>query len=281
MISGVPRRPTFKRASALPITTEVFHRWPARRHLSARARDGFSQNWRTARTGPVVTVAEVLPGLDPPVLDFGLGGLSAEEDDAGRMRIDPGPHLRDMGHEHVITGNVVVRGEDGDRRVGIPPGDLGGRREDGCGRPAVRGLSEDVRMRGTGELLRDVLGVPLHRDDDRPVDGEANPDPVEGLAEQRTASEDRHVLLRALIAEGGADEGPETHALSSGQHDGPEVHPRASRRRRALRREGALLPGDRRRLAHGGSPIWRVVDTGRAVRAGLERNSDARRRPVR
>ena len=196
-------------------------------------------------------LAEVLPGLDPPVLDFGLGGLSAEEDDAGRMRIDPGRHLRDMGHEHVIAGNVVVRGEDGDRRVGIPPGDLGGRREDGRGRPAVRGLSEDVRMRGAGELRRNVLGVPLHRDDDRPLDGEADPDPVEGLAEQRAASEDRHVLLRALIAEGGADEGPQAHALSSGEHDGPEVRPRASRRRGALRREGALLSGDRRRLAHG------------------------------
>ena len=145
-------------------------------------------------------LAEVLPGLDPPVLDFGLGGLSAEEDDAGRMRIDPGPDLRDMGHEHVVTGDVVVRGEDGDRRAGIPPGDLGGRREDGCGRPAVRGLSEDVRMRGAGELLRNVLGVPLHRDDDRPVDGEANPDPVEGLAP--SCAPDRHVL--ALISPGGA-----------------------------------------------------------------------------
>ena len=52
----------------------------------------------------------------------------------------------------------------------------------------------------------------------------------------------------------------------------------------ALTPERALsdyLPGDRRRLAHGGSPIWRVMDTGPAVRAGLERNSDARRRPVR
>ena len=95
-------------------------------------------------------VAEILPRLDPPVLDFGLGGLSAEEHDAGRMRIDPGPHLRDMSHERVVTGDVVVRGEDGDRRVGIPPGDLRGRREDGRGRSAVRGLSEDVRMRGTG-----------------------------------------------------------------------------------------------------------------------------------
>ena len=36
-------------------------------------------------------IAESLAGLDPPVLDFGLGGLSAEEHDAIRMRIDPAP----------------------------------------------------------------------------------------------------------------------------------------------------------------------------------------------
>ena len=136
-------------------------------------------------------------------------------------------------------------------------------------------------MRGTDELLRGVRGVLLHRDDDRPVDGKADPDPVEGLAEERAASEDRHVLLRPLIAEGGTDQGPETHTLSPRQHDGPEVHPRASRRRHTLGREGNLLPGDRRRLAHGRSPIWRVVDTGRAVRGGEERNSDARRQPSR
>ena len=159
-------------------------------------------------------VAELLPGLDPSVLDFGLGGLSAEKHDAIRVRIDPRPHLRDMGYERVAAGDVVVRGEDGDRCCGIPPGDLRGRRQDGRGRPAVRGLSEDVRMRVPSELLRGVRGVLFHCDDDRPVDGKANSHPVQGLAEQRAAAEDRHVLLRPLIAEGGADQGPKTHALS-------------------------------------------------------------------
>ncbi len=162
-----------------------------------------------------------LPGLDPAVLHFGRGGLSAQQDQAVRIPLHPRRDLGHVGHERGGPEQEVIGREDGDGGLGIPPRDPVGRIEHAGRGPAVERLGED---RGPGrrrELLRDVARVVADRHHQGAAlrDGEAHP--VQRLAQQGTRAEKRHVLLRAIVADDLPHERAEAHALAAGEHHRP------------------------------------------------------------
>ena len=192
----------------------------------ARATAGFSQNCRTARTGPVDRSSQALVGLDPAVLDLGRRRLGPQQHEPLRVLLHPPRHLGHVGHEGGLAQEEVIGREDRDDGLRVAPRDPVGRVEHpGRGAP-VEGLRQDGRPgRRDGELLGDVARVLPDRGDQgaRLRDGE--PDAVQGLAEQAPGPEQPCVLLRTVFAEDLPHERAQTHALAPGEHDGPAVLP--------------------------------------------------------
>jgi hypothetical protein len=135
------------------------------------------------------------------------------------MLLDPGGDFRHVGHEDRVAEQEVVGWEDRHRGLRVAPGDPVRWVEHAGGGAAIERLRQDLRRAAPGNSRR------CSRRDGGTVttsalrDGERHA--IERLPQQRARAQETHVLLRAVGTEHLADQGPEAHALSSGQDHRP------------------------------------------------------------
>src|SRR5882724_2221775 len=215
--------------------------------------------------------------LDPAVLALGRRGLATQQHDPVGMPLERAGHFLDMGHEGGLAQDEVIGWEDREGRGRVAPGDpLRGVQNRGRGAPVFR-LNQNVgRLRGALELLGDVPGVPAHRDHHGTVRRDAEGGPVKRLPQQASRPEQLHELLRPILAEHPANEGPETNPLAAGEHDAPHP-PGFGHRGYAL----TLRPAQR--FSWRGNPFTRRSATiaGSSRRRGRRRAASSRCRRAR
>jgi hypothetical protein len=137
------------------------------------------------------------------------------------VTLDVADHLGHVSQECVLLTDVVIGGEDRDRRLGVDPADHVRRIDDGRAGSTILGLQEHAGRGPVAELAVHVPGVVVLADDHRALGWHQAPHPIQGLAQQRGGSEERHVLLGPVVAEQAPDEGSEPASVAAGEHDRP------------------------------------------------------------
>ena len=164
-----------------------------------------------------------VPRLDPAVLGVGLHGARAEEDDPVALAVDERDHLGHVGHECRPLEHEVIGGIDDDGGVGIPRRDpVDGQQDARRGIPVLR-LQQQREPAVSAELRREPAGVMLLAHHDRPLPRAEPCRSRQGLAEQRVAADQRHVLFRAIVSHDRARHGAEPHPLTAREHDRPRT----------------------------------------------------------
>src|SRR6266849_3351683 len=160
--------------------------------------------------------------FDPAILRLRLTWLYAKQDDPLRLPLHKPCRVGHLLHEHPFFLDEMVRRKEHDGRPWIPGGDpLCGEQHRGGGSAALW-LLEHMRATRFTELARQISLMTLKAHHDRSTRRNEPSNSVERLTQEGPRPEEWTKLRGSLVAKSLMDEGSQSDALPSREHDRPQ-----------------------------------------------------------
>jgi hypothetical protein len=167
---------------------------------------------------------EDLPRLNPAVVDLRPARVDAKHDGVCGAPVGVNCGAGDGRHEPGLLPDEMVSGQEHDHSLRVPQVDVQERQQDARAGLAIAGLDDYGFRRAVVELLAGIGQMPLG-DDGEEAPGRDEPFSArQRVAQHRAVIEEGTILLGALGAKAGTDEGLQPPPIAASQHNAPEMY---------------------------------------------------------